>query len=184
MSGSLTVSFSLTHIHTHKKKCWRMSHSRQVRKWDDQASKHTYADLKLTNFLLQTVGRVRTHHAASEPVLILFVLICRLKGKQKDWERARSSVSQKMPCWEGLASTHGKNDPLLLSCLWRHLSHSHCGKKNNPTRFISGQRKFCLQKLNEIIFILIQADKHSHTPLSIEMLLQSCESFFCSKSIW
>lgn len=83
------------------------------------------------------MGKVRTHHTASEPVLILSVLICRLKGKQKDWERARSSVSQKTPCWEGLASTHGKNDPLLLSCLWRHSSHSHCGKKNNPLRYNS-----------------------------------------------
>lgn len=136
---SLWCSLTHTRAHTHTrckqiKNCWRMWHSiRQVRKWDNQASRQMWIR-KMGKF--PSINRWKEKQsccAGWEPISISLVVNDCFKGApfgKREREGQRDCLSsQERSCWEGLTSAHRKSDPLLWSCLWRHSAHSHHGQE-------------------------------------------------------
>lgn len=138
-----------------KKKPWNFlarNSSPQVRKWEDWAGKHAQADLKLTDFLWQTVEREsqrppHSHQTRFDSVCINLPL--QRKTDQTE-EEGGPSVSKRAPCCEGpYIDPQEKRSFVMRMPLETFNSFTPRREKiiqHVTPRFISGQGKFLSSK--------------------------------------
>lgn len=153
--------------------------SRQVRKWDNQASKHT---CRLENWQIsfcKQVERVTTHHIASAQILILF------KGKQKERKGKIACLTEDTLPRRSYINPQEKWSFVMKLPLETFISFTMWARKiihHVTTWFISCQRKCCLPSWVTSSFIHIQAYKYN-TQSHLDNWEVMC-ALFCNKTIW